>query len=176
MSKVSTIQKRVEEKQEDRFVINDDAKADWALEKLRDLKGAKKKKEELAEKRKMMIDSWLEEESSKLDNEIEFFEGLLTEYAMKLKEENKDLKTHSLPFGKLKFRKQNPKWNYDEEKLLRFLKITGIDAIKVKEQIDKQALKNIVKVVGNKAIHPETGEIIEGVEIEEREEKFSIDV
>jgi hypothetical protein len=172
---MSEIKERIEESQE-RFIITDDAKADWALEKLRELKGLKREKEELAEKRKIMIDSWLEEESSKVDNDIEFFEGLLTEYAMKLKEKNKDLKTHSLPFGKLKFRKQNAKWNYDEEKLLKFLKVVGIDAIKVKEQIDKQALKNMVKVVGNKVIHPETGEIIEGVEIEERDEKFTIDV
>ncbi|TDX53156.1 host-nuclease inhibitor Gam family protein [Orenia marismortui] len=166
----------VNEENQEQFMISDDSKADLALEKLRELTARKKEKEELAAERKLMIDRWLSDETSKIDTKIEYFEDLLADYARMLKERDPKLKTYSLPFGKLKFRKQKPKWKYEEDKLLRFLKLTGIDAIKVKEKVDKQALKNMVKIVGNKVVHTETGEVIDGVEIEERGEIFSIDI
>jgi hypothetical protein len=50
------------------------------------------------------------------------------------------------------------------------------DLIKIKESVDKRELKKQVEVAGNQVVNPETGEVIEGVEVQERGEKFSIDV
>ncbi len=95
---------------------------------------------------------------------------------MELKEENEELKTHKLPFGKLRFRKQREKWSYDEDKLLQAIDEAGLeDLIKVKKSVDKAELKKRLIVSGSRVINPDTGELIEGVEIEERGEKFSID-
>ncbi|KXS41408.1 MAG: Mu-like prophage host-nuclease inhibitor protein Gam [Candidatus Frackibacter sp. T328-2] len=179
--------KTSEDKQDadqERFRIENDGQADWALEKIRDLKEKQKENEELAEERKAplekkiaKIEAWQDQQNEKLQDNIEYFEGILTEYAMKLKEDDEDLKTHSLPFGKLRFRKQRPKWKYHESMLLNSLKKAGRDdLIKIKESVDKRELKKQVDVAGSQVVDLETGEIIEGVEVQERGEKFSIDV
>jgi len=50
------------------------------------------------------------------------------------------------------------------------------DLIKIKESVNKREFKKQVEVAGNQVVNPETGEVIEGVEVQERGEKFSIDV
>lgn len=164
------------QEQQERFVIDSDSKADWALEKLKDLKAKKQEKEDLANERVAQIGEWLEKETSKIDDKIEYFEGMLTGYAVKLKEADPELKTHSLPFGKLRFRSQRPKWHYDDTKLLESVEGAGLDdLIKIKKSVSKADLKKIVDIVNGVAINKDTGEIIEGVTVEERDEKFSID-
>ncbi|TDX49122.1 host-nuclease inhibitor Gam family protein [Orenia marismortui] len=166
-----------ENQEQERFVITDDAKADWALEKLRELEAKKKDKEEIAAKRKEMIDNWLEQETETINKSIDYFKGILTEYAMKLKEQDPELKTHKLPFGALRFRSQRPKWNYDNDKLVESVEGAGLnDLIKVDKSVNKREFKKLVEVVNGMAINKDTGEVIEGVTIEERDEKFSIDI
>lgn len=168
---------KVDQEQEDNFEVDDDHKANWALKKIRQLKKKKQKNEKFAEKEISEIKEWLDEENGKLDNHIEYIEGLLTEYAMKLKEQDEDFKTKNLPAGKMQFRKQRPKWKYDDEKLVNFLKDVGKnELIRVKESVDKRELKKQVEVAGKKVVDAETGEILEGVEVKERGEKFKIKV
>lgn len=174
---IATLEEKAEQEKEDEFRIDDDHGANWALKKIREFKSKIAKKEQFAEKEIAEIKSWLEGETNKLESDIERFEGLLTEYAMKMKEKDKDLKTHSLPAGDLKFRKQRSKWDYEDEKLIESAKSAGLDdLIKTEEKIDKRKLKKRVKIAGNKIINKETGEVIEGVEIIERGEKFSVKV
>ena len=160
---------------EEKFVIDNDNKACWALKKIKKHKENIAKKEELAKSQITQINVWLEEETNKLNNKIEHMEGMLFEYAQQLKEQDKKLKTHSLPFGKLQFRKQRPKWHYKDD-LLEYAKLNLPNLINVKESVDKRKLKNICEVVNGKVINAETGEIIEGVEVKERGEKFSVKV
>lgn len=171
-----------EEEQEDRWQIEDDGQADWALEKIKELKEKQQEKQELAKERIQplqdkidKIKTWMEREVESIEKDIEYFEGLLTEYAMQLKEEDPELKTHSLPFGKLKFRKQRSKYNYNDDKLLEFLEENGIDAIRVKKNPDKRKLKNMTNKAGDKLVL-DNGQVVEGVKIQERGEKFKIDV
>lgn len=166
-----------EEKKEPKII--DNSKANRALKKLRNLKSKKQEKEEFAEKEKAIIDEWLQSEVKGIDNDIEYFEGILTEYANSLKAKDKDLKTHNLPFGKLKFRKQQPKFKYEDDKLLDSVKAAGLmDLISVKESVNKNDLKKAknLEIVGEKMINKDTGEIIEGVTVKQRAEKFSIEV
>jgi hypothetical protein len=46
--------------------------------------------------------------------------------------------------------------------------------IKVKRSVDKRKLKSQAKIIGGKVIIEKTGEIIEGVEVVERPEKFKV--
>ena len=103
-------------------------------------------------------------------------EGLLRVYAEKLKANDPELKTHKLPFGKLQFRKQRNKWVYDNEKLLEFAEKNLKEAIKIRKRVDKRILKNKVKVVGDKAVIAQTGEVVAGINIIERGEKFKVKV
>ena len=158
------------------YKVTDDKGANWALRKLKELKAKREEKEEQAKEYIRDIEVWLEEECNSIDSDINYFEGLLTEYATEIKEQDPKLKTHKLPFGKLQFRKQRPKWVYDDYLLVKSVEGVGLDdLIKVTKSVSKSNLKKMVEVVGNRVVNKETGEIIEGVIIEERGEKFTID-
>ncbi|MBM7624759.1 host-nuclease inhibitor Gam family protein [Sporohalobacter salinus] len=171
-----------DQEEQEEFRIEDDSQANWALKKTRQLKQKRQEKEEFAQqeidkimKEIEMIEQWLEDEVSKIDDSIDCFEGLLADYAMQLKEKDENLKTHSLPFGELKFRKQRPKYNYNDDKLLEFLEENEIDAVRIKKKPDKRKLKQMANRAGNKLVL-ESGQVVDGVEIQERGEKFNIDV
>jgi len=166
-----------------KFIIDNDSKANWALRKIRHMKKKQNKNKELAksqiEKIQKEIDEiehWLEKENEKIQNNIDFMKSKLKNYAMELKDENPDLKTHSLPFGSLQFRQKRPKWNYDNDKLLKFAESNLEEAVKVKKKVDKRKLKKKSEVVGNKAVLEDTGEVIDGIKVVQRPEKFKVDV
>lgn len=172
-----------QKKESDHFIIDNDQKANWALRKIRHLNQKKKENQDFADKEIEAIqkeideiNEWLESENDSLDNDIEYMEGMLRVYAEQLKSDAPKLKTHKLPFGRLQFRKQRDKWNYDNDKLLEFAEQNLADTIKVKKQVDKRKLKKKIKVVGSKAVVADTGEVVEGIEVIQRGEKFKVKV
>ena len=164
------------DKAQEGFAIKDDLHADQVLEDISKIKADINKKEELAKQRRLQIEQWEERETSKLQSRVDWLQGALQTYFMRLREQRPALKTHSLPFGKLKMRVQQPILKYDDEELIKFLLATGMGGVRTKREIDKKELKKMTEVVGNKVIHAETGEVIEGIIAEKRPEKFSIDV
>jgi len=165
------------------FTVDNDKKASWCLRKIRQLKKKQNDNDKLAQE---MIDklkeeikeieNWRDEENNKLQNNIEFMENKLYDYALRLREEDPELKTINLPFGKLKFRKQRPKWKYDDDKLLEFLENNYPKLVRVKKNPDKRKLKKKANVTNDKAVLPDTGEIVEGVQITDRPEKFKVEI
>ena len=176
--------KKLNQKQKkENFIIDNDSKANWALRKIRHMKEKQNKNKELAksqiEKIQEEIDEiehWLEKENEKIQNNIDFMKSKLKNYAYELKNENPDLKTHNLPFGALKFRKRRPKWNYEDDKLLQFAESNLEEVVKIKKKVDKRKLKKKAEVVGEKAVLEDTGEVINGIKVVQRPEKFKIDV
>jgi len=179
----NTLRKENTEQKSNGFVVDNDRKAVWCLRKIKHLKEKQVKNEELAkseideiQKEIDEVQKWLDEENDKLQNSINFFESILYSYALELRKEDQELKTHKLPFGKLQFRSKRPKWNYDNAKLLDFITSNYRELVKVKESVDKRKLKQMTKVLGDKVVVKDTGEIVEGVEVVEREEEFQVKV
>ncbi|WP_027309316.1 host-nuclease inhibitor Gam family protein [Caloramator sp. ALD01] len=159
----------------EQFKVTNIDQANWCLRKISALKKKQIENEQLAKAEIERIEKWLKKENEQLENSIKFFEVLLEEYAKEQREKDAKFKL-STPYGKLSFRKQQPKWNYDEETVLKFLKASGkTEFIRVKEEINKAELKKKFKVVGELVVD-ENGEIIEGITIEEQPEKVVIDV
>lgn len=179
----NTLRKENTEHESRGFVVDNDRKAVWCLRKIKHLKEKQAKNEELAEseiediqKEIDEVQKWLNEENDNLQNSIDFFESILYFYALELRKEDQELKTHKLPFGKLQFRSKRPKWNYDNVKLLDFITSNYRELVKVKESVDKRKLKQMTKVVGDKVIVKDTGEIVEGVKVVKRGEEFQVKV
>ena len=179
----NTLRKENIEQDSSGFVVDNDRKAVWCLRKIKHLKEKQAKNEELAEseiediqKEIDEVQNWLDEENNKLQNSIDFFESILYSYALELRKEDQELKTHKLPFGKLQFRSKRPKWNYDNAKLLDFITSNYGELVKVKESVDKRKLKQMTEVVSGKVVVKDTGEIVEGVEVVERDEEFQVKV
>lgn len=179
----NSLRKENNEHESKGFVVDNDRKAVWCLRKIKHLKEKQLKNEKLAEseieeiqKEIDEVQKWFDEENDKLQNSIDFFESILYSYALELRKEDPDLKTHKLPFGQLQFRGKRRKWNYDSAKLLDFISTNYRELVKVKESIDKMKLKQMIKVVGNKVVVKDTGQIVEGVEVVERDEEFKVKV
>lgn len=153
------------------FKITNIDEANWAFRKIRALKEEVKETNLLADKEKERIENWREKEIKTSMDNIEYFQGILTEYYMKLRSENPKAKLNT-PYGKVTSRKSK-KWNYqNEEEILKYLKENEhSDLIKVKEDINKAELKKVFRDGVNK----ETGEVLPGIEIKE-EESISVKV
>ncbi|WP_197284096.1 host-nuclease inhibitor Gam family protein [Bacillus sp. JCM 19041] len=82
-------------------------------------------------------------------------------------------KSIKLPYGAIKMVKQQPEFKRDEVALLEYAK--QHDLIKIKESADWTAIKKKGSIAGT-ALIDENGEQIPGVEVFEREDKFSIEV
>lgn len=158
----------------ERFKIEDLESANWAFRKLAAIEKKRKEIQELAEKEIERIKSWQEQEEKALDNSKEFFEGLLTEYFAKEREKNPKFKI-STPYGKVTARKQQPKWHYDEGKLVEWLKENNKELLRVKYEPNKSEIKKTFKIAGSNVV-TEDGEIVEGITVEQRPEKIDIKV
>jgi len=159
----------------DRFRITTLEQANWALRKIRAFKKQMEENERLAKAEIERIQEWLQKENEKAQKSIQFFEYLIGEYLAE--ERKKDPKFRlSTPYGKATFRKQQPKWVYDDEVLLKWLKSKNMrDYIRIKEEVNKADLKKVLKIAGDKAV-TEDGEIVEGIKIEEQPEKLVVEV
>lgn len=151
----------------ERFRIETKDQAAWALRKMSKIKAEIDENIMTAQAEIERITGWRDSENEKLERSAAFFEGLLYEYFMALRETDPKLKTMKLPHGALKMRAQQPEFQYDETQLLPWAKENLPDAVVVKVSVSKTPVKKHIK---------ETGEMVPGVTITERPEKFSVEV
>lgn len=167
------------EKQEG-FIVDTEQKANWALRKIKQLQEKMDANADLAAEEIARIEMWEKEVNEGLHQSILFFTRLLERYHRGVYEENPDIKTIKLPHGQLKMRAQQPKFVRDDDKLLAWMKKEWPDIhpyyIKITERPDWKDLKDFLEVCGDKMVDPESGLIVEGVEVIAREPKFSLEV
>jgi len=149
------------------FAIKTQEQAIWALRKLSKINSTKEESRVTAQREIDRIRAWVTGVEDKAEREAAYFNGLLRDYMNILREEDPKLKTLALPGGKLAFRKQQPEYTYDDAQLLPWVKNNLPDAVIVKESVSKTVVKNYLK---------ETGEVIPGITVEERPDKFSVEV
>jgi hypothetical protein len=150
---------------DDKFKIIDKSQAEWALRKIQTLKKLKEENSKIVEEEIFKLKQWEEIENKKADESIEYFVSLLQDFMVRCLEMNPNVRSVKLPHGVIRFKKQQPAWIYDDSKILTWLKENKPDLVVIKEDYDKNKLKKLVK---------ETGEIIEGLKIESREDKFEV--
>lgn len=164
-----------EETEKEAFQVTDDASANWALRKIKQHQEQQKENNALAESEIEKVNAWLSAENGQAQQSIDYFQSLLAVYALKEREKNPKFKSMKLPNGTVRFRKQQPSFKYDDTKLVEYLeKAEETDLIKIKKEPNKAEVKKLFVVLNGKLINPVTGELVEGVTIEEREDKFEV--
>lgn len=152
------------------FKVEDLQGANWCFRKLTALQAKKNENNQLADAEIQRIQAWRDKENKSIDDNIAYFEGLVTEYYRELKQADPKAKL-TTPYGKVSSRKTQ-KWIYNDEKLMEFLKTNGFtDLIKIKEEVNKADLKKVFK----NGVNQTTGEVLDGVEIFE-EESISVKI
>lgn len=120
------------------------------------------------------INLFREKRQSEIDKKKEYFSGILKDFAMK-ELEGKKTKTIKLPYGNLSFKKQQPKYIYEEEETLtKIVKELNPELIKttVTEKLDKTALKKNGLVKDGTFYLGDTA--IELVKVQSQDDKFEI--
>lgn len=160
-----------------RFRITDLDSLNWTLRKLAALEAKRKEHEALAKKEYERIRAWEEKVSKDIDDHKQFLTMLIEDFARSQRAADPKWKV-STPYGKVTFRKQQPKWTYDEQKALESVETAGLyKYIRVKKELDKTALKASVNVLEDgRVVDAETGSFIEGVAVTEQAESVKVEV
>ena len=163
------------EEQETRkpFVVDDDRKAEWVLQQIRN------KKAEI-QKWKEHYEALSNKVCNDLQSDIAWFEGNLKGYFLQKMDEGATRSTktqtiYDLPSGKLVMKPQDPEFEKDEPKMIEWLEQSSPELVKVKKSVDWSGMKKAFCVSGDKMI-TEDAEIIPGVVVHERENIFKVEV
>lgn len=153
--------------------ITDDSSAEWALEQ-------KANAEMELEKWKAFYMEQIAKIEAKTQNTVDYFTAKLKAYFETVPHrQTKTQESYELPSGKLVMKVQAPEYVRDDEKLMAWAKESGKDEfIKTKETLDWSKMKKEVSkytIVDGKPVDPFTGEIIDGLNVIEREPKFTIE-
>lgn len=152
------------------FIIDTDAKANWALQKIREARSD----------RDAWV-KWYEDKIAEIKAQTDFdtmnLERMLAEYFATVKhKKTKTQESYSLPGGKLILKTQNPEYKRDDKTVIEWLKKNKLTKfVKVKEELNWSDLKDATAAFEGHIV-TEDGEIVPGVEVIERESKFVVEV
>lgn len=131
----------------DREMIQNPQQANYFCKVVNELREERAKTEELInqelERVKREYEAYKTKEFNRIDGQIQYFSGLLESYATK-ELQNSKKRSIKLPHGTLSIKKQQDKYDYDEEAIIECLKKNKQDKfIKVQtvETVNKKDLK-----------------------------------
>lgn len=157
------------------FQIDNDSKADWAIEKImaenaerdRLIKLADERIKELSDKKKELID--------KAADKTSYLTALLRMYFDTIEPKaTKTQATYKLLSGKLVLKHQQPEYVLDDALMVSWAKTAAPAYIKVKESINWAELKKLTVVNGETVVLADTGEVIPGAVAKERPDVFEV--
>lgn len=158
---------------EEKFVIDNDKKAEWALEQIKEKEEECTRLINLALEKIQDLNMQIVELNNKCANETGYYKGLLAEYFNTVPhKETKTQESYQLLSGKLVYKKPSVKINHDDEKLIEWLSET--EYVETKQTIKWGEYKKNLTVQGNDVIDVETGEVVEACTVEEVPASFEI--
>ena len=170
----------VDEKEEKKFVIDSDIKADWALDKISEIQKEFNRISEVTEEKIAVMKMTLEKGKERMESSRSFFESKLREYFETVdKRETKTQLSYKLPSGSLKMRKEKLDFNRNDKKLLEYAKENNLkELVRTTERFAWGDFKEKLAIQGNSIVNKETGEIIDidGLDVEERPGQFKVEV
>lgn len=164
------------EEERQRFRIEDLSSLNWAMRKLTAIEAKKAEVNTLANDEIERIEHYRKSELEKLADSEDFFKTLIQDYASRKRSEDPKYKSEKTPYGSISFRKQQPKWIYDDQALVDFLEENDHhELIRVKKEPVKTEIKKLFKV-DNGLVVDEHGQIVEGIRVEEQPDTLDIKV
>lgn len=165
------------EESRQRFQITDIASLNWALRKLSAIKAKKDEVNKLADAEIERIENYRKRELDALQGSEDFFNSLIADYAIRRRNEDPKFKSEKTPYGSIRFRKQQPKWHYDDEKLLEHLKANDLkEFIRVKEEPNKAEIKKKFVVLDDGKVVDTNGQEIEAIKVEFQPDALDVKV
>ncbi len=163
-----------------KFTIETKEQAIWALRKIAAIERARKEAQEAAQTEIFRIQEWMTGEEKRADQARGYLDFLLEDYHRRQLKENPKQKTIKLPHGELQLKKQQPEFYRNENAIINWARKNRPELvilprwIRPDPKLDWAGLKKALKVVNGKAVDPENGEFIPGLQVVERPPKFNI--
>lgn len=159
----------MEEVKQDELQVRTDLEAGWQLERRRKIIADR---DELIAFYKERIKA-AEEDA---DFKIGFIDRALRGYFNIVPHKKTDTQEYyKLPGGKIMLKKQNPKFERDDDEVIKWLKANGgNEYVKTEETLDWKNLKEDATVVGETIVNMD-GVVIPGVKVIEREPEFTVE-
>lgn len=164
---------------EDRgFRIADDDTADWAVRKIAEERAELARIKAMADEQIARIMEKVAAAEKRCENGTAYLTGKLAEYFNTVPHKaTKTQETYRLLSGVLKMKRGGVTMKQDDVRLLEHLKATGaVEFITTKESPKWGEFKKRLEIVGNQVVDSSTGEIVDGVEVVEKPDVFTIDV
>lgn len=152
------------------FTVKDDSTAKWCIEKMKEAEADRAMW-------KAHYEAQMEKVNKAADESIAYFTAKLEEYFASVPHKaTKTQESYTLPGGKLVMKKQQPKFETDDEALVPWLEENFMgQLVKVKKSADWAGLKKVVTVDGDHVVTDE-GEIIPGVTVTQRPDVFKVEM
>ena len=154
------------------FTVTDDSAAQWCMEKIREAEADRAMW-------KAHYEAQMEKVNKAADESIAYFTAKLEEYFANVPHKaTKTQESYTLPGGKLIRKKQQPKFETDDEALVPWLEENFMSQlVKVKKSADWAALKKVVSVTPDgEHVATDEGEIIPGVTVTQRPDVFKVEM
>lgn len=161
-----------EPEQRQKFVIDDDDRANWALRKLAIHKQERERINAQAEAEINRVANWATEAMKPIDDSVAFLEGMLESYFRNLRKDGYDKASYKLPAGTLKRSAGRASIEIEnEEALLEWVKENHPEWVhtKISEAVPKSVL---AKEMRDGKIVTEDGEVVPGVAVVEPRETY----
>ncbi len=115
----------------------------------------------------------LRQEEERLTNYLDYLNAVLERYFDRVPHHTtRTQESYQLPSGKLVRRKRKPGFALDNEKLLPWVRENAPKLIRREESVDWAGLKKGLILRDGRAVDPETGEVVPGILVEERPDRF----
>jgi hypothetical protein len=160
----------------ERFVIDNDKKADWAIEKIKNERAEFDRLKKIALDRIAELNQRVKELQERTDRRTGNLEALLVEYFQTVKptKVTKTQAQYELLSGKLVMKHQQPEFIRNEAALLSWAETTAPEYVRVEKKVSWADLKKKADVSGEDVLFD--GEVIPGVTAKARPDVFEVQV
>lgn len=167
----------VTEETKQRFQVVDLSSLNWTLRKMAAIEAKKRDVNEMIAQEIERLEEFRKRELKNLDQTDDFLRGLISEYAIRKRDEDPKFKSEKTPYGSIGFRKQQPKWNYDDEKLINHLESINYNhLVRTKKEPIKTEIKKLFTTLENGQVVDDAGCFVEGITVEMLPETLDIKV
>lgn len=160
---------------DDTFRITDEGKLSWAFRKLSSIKVEENKVKGIATYERERIRIWEERELKPLNDEMEYFNGLIETYHAHVLAQNPDARTISTPYGKSKSRASRAQPEQADKDLVLKHVLTNDMRDFVKEELRWGDFKKTLNISGDSVVDA-NGEVVPGMAVKPESITFSNEV
>lgn len=158
------------------FIIDNDRKADWAVEKVLDAVAERDRLQGLVKERIAGLMAQNKALDEQCERKTAYLRQRLQDYfaTVKPSSESKTQTKYRLSTGNLVLKRQQPEYVRDEPALVEWAEKSASEFVRTEKRVDWAGLKKATVLDGESVCYAETGEVIPGVVAKARDDVFEI--